>query len=267
MANPSQFHQILLNLCVNARDAMPAGGALRLRASNRDFKPKAAKKSGIQPGPHVVIEVEDTGEGIPEEIISKVFDPFFTTKEAGKGTGLGLTTVASLVRAHHGSVDITSTPGKGTMFTIRIPAVIKHVAENDDEKAQRIAAGNGEWILVVDDEPAILKVIRSTLLRAGYHVLEADSGARAMELIASRENKVDLLISDIVMPGIDGWTLMKQARQVSPALHVLAMTGYTDQIGDKASEAGCEVLAKPFSIGTLLTAVRNALDEPETAAE
>lgn len=267
MANPSQFHQILLNLCVNARDAMPGGGTLRLRASNRDFKPKAAKKSGIQPGPHVVIEVEDTGEGIPEEIISKVFDPFFTTKEAGKGTGLGLTTVASLVRAHNGSVDITSTPGKGTMFTIRIPAVMKPATEKADEKAQRIASGNGEWILLVDDEPAILKVVRSTLLRAGYHVLEADSGSRAMELIAAAENKVDLLISDIVMPGIDGWTLMRQARQISPALRTLAMTGYSDQIGDKATEAGCEVLSKPFSIDTLLAAVRAALDETKVSED
>lgn len=260
VANPSQVHQILLNLCVNARDAMPSGGKLRMQASNKDFRPKPAKKAGILPGPHVVIEVGDSGEGIPEELLSKVFDPFFTTKEVGKGTGLGLTTVASLVRAHQGSVDIASTPGKGTTFTIRLPAAPKAEDEEEDDTVRRTAPGRGEWLLVVDDEPAVLKVLRSTLLRAGYHVHEADSGARAMEIIADEAQSVDLLISDIVMPGIDGWTLMQQARQIVPGLRILAMTGFHERIGDKADELGCDVLAKPFSVATLLRTVRHTLD-------
>jgi PAS domain S-box-containing protein len=265
-ANPSQMHQILLNLCVNARDAMSDGGTLRLRASNKDFKTKFAKKLGIEPGRHVVIEVEDTGEGIPEELISKVFDPFFTTKDVGKGTGLGLTTVASLVRAHGGSVDIASELGKGTTFTIRMPASSKIGAPAEEEIARKTAPGRGEWILVVDDEPAVLKVIRSTLLRSGYHVHEASSGALAMKIIADDNNRVDLLISDIVMPGIDGWTLMRQAKQVAPSLRILAMTGHTEHIRDNAAKMGCEVLTKPFSVAALLTTIRSALDAKPSRA-
>jgi len=260
MANPSQVHQILLNLCVNARDAMPSGGILSLRASNRDFKPKAAHKAGIEAGPHVVIEVEDTGDGIPQELLPKVFDPFFTTKDVGKGTGLGLTTVASLVRAHQGSVDIASTLGKGTTFTIRLPAVPESITHPESVVQKEPSRGRGEWILIVDDESAVLRVTRSTLLRAGYHVHEAESGTRAMEFLASRDDKVDLLISDIVMPGIDGWTLMRQARQLDPGLRLLAMTGFHDQVGEKATSLGCEVLFKPFTVATLLHAVRAALD-------
>jgi CheY-like chemotaxis protein len=141
-----------------------------------------------------------------------------------------------------------------------MPAALRAGAPAEEEIARKTSPGRGERILVVDDDPAVLKVIRSTLLRSGYHVHEASSGAFAMKIIADESNRVDLLISDIVMPGIDGWTLMRQAKQVAPSLRILAMTGHTDHIRDNAAKMGCEVLTKPFSVATLLTTIRTALD-------
>ena len=260
----TQLHQVLLNLCVNARDAMPAGGILRITARNLGDRDGPRIVPGQSSGPRVCISVEDTGEGMPADRVEKIFDPFFTTKPVGKGTGLGLATSLGIVRGHGGIIDVTSTPGVGSRFDVILPA-----APQDPQPAERLAhepaaaAGQGT-ILIVDDEPAVRLVSRHVLERSGYRVLEAVDGDEALAVFTAHEDEIAVVVTDMMMPGLDGAALVKALRARSATVPIVGMSGIgpSDRLGalDVAGLAG--FLHKPYSPEALLAVVHRAMRGP-----
>jgi PAS domain S-box-containing protein len=263
LADPTQLNQVVLNLCVNARDAMPAGGRLELTASNVDIDPQyAVMNRGMVPGRHVLIQVSDTGTGMPQEIIDRIFEPFFTTKELGKGTGLGLSTVLGIVRSHGGFVNVYSEVGRGSTFKVYLPA---HEADEgpvaDHRVAEALPRGNGELILVVDDETSILDITKQTLVAFGYRVLTAEDGAQAISLYALQRDEVVLVLTDMMMPVMDGATLILALQRINPRVRVIAASGLKGNHDvARASSAGVKhFLPKPYSADTLLQLVHQIL--------
>jgi two-component system cell cycle sensor histidine kinase/response regulator CckA len=260
--NPTQLHQVVLNLCVNARDAMPEGGHLRLVARNETIAaPTEALPPEARPGAFLVIEVADSGTGIPPDILARIWEPFFTTKGEGKGTGLGLATVRGIIANHNGFVAVESALGQGTTFRVFLPAV----AENTTTRAARTTAapfegrGQGELVLVVDDEASIRDLITAILSRSGYRVLTAPGGSEAMELFQSRPSEIGLVITDLGMPEMDGARLARELRELQPGVKLLFMSGANVAGGKDAAPAGAAVLQKPFAVDALLAAVRAGL--------
>jgi len=222
----THLYQVLLNLCVNARDAMPQGGELTLTASNVELdEPFVSKQSGAKCGPHVLLQVTDTGAGISQEIMDKIFDPFFTTKEIGQGSGLGLSTTLGIVRNHGGFITVKSQPGHGSTFSIYLPASKAAISTAVPLPMINSPQGLGECVLVVDDEVNIQRVARRVLLASGFTVLTASSGERALELLAVKENRIRLVVTDVMMPGIDGFEMVQKLRQGDPQLPVITMSG------------------------------------------
>ncbi|HVV72630.1 MAG TPA: PAS domain S-box protein, partial [Verrucomicrobiae bacterium] len=260
-AEPTQLHQVLLNLCVNARDAMPEGGTLRISTCNI-LTPD--NKGGLfaegKPGPHVLIRVSDTGQGIPENILDKIFEPFFTTKEQGKGTGLGLSTVLGIVRSHGGFVDVESRPGQGSTFKVYIPADPGKTVTPSESSVPSLRQGQGECVLVVDDEAAIRSVTQRTLSQNGYRVLTATNGREALAIIAAHRGQISVVVTDIMMPVMDGVALI-EALQQSSKLPVIACTGWGQQgIRAKLQALGVDLfLDKPYPAASLLTLLPQAL--------
>ena len=263
VADATQVHQVLINLCVNARDAMPGGGTLTLTASNVVLGPAEVQAhSQARPGRHVAITVADTGCGIPQEIHARIFEPFFTTKEIGKGTGLGLSSVLGIVRGHGGFVTVASTPGAGSTFTVYLPA-----EENTSEPrvveaiSSGLPRGHGELVLVVDDEEVIRKVTRTLLEGYGYKVLLATQGQEAIALFDENPGAVKLVITDVMMPVMGGAELIRVLRQRVPDLPILASSGLLE--ADKRCELAdlgvSEILSKPYGEKDLLEAVRRQL--------
>jgi CheY-like chemotaxis protein len=250
--DPTQLHQVLLNLCVNARDAMPNGGKLTIHMKNVMLdKTQAGMGPGVPPGPYVVISVCDTGVGITKEVQDKMFEPFFTTKEPGKGTGLGLSTTLSIVKSHRGFIHCQSEVGKGSTFKVYLPADTTPVAADHAAIEQSGLSGNhNELVLVVDDEEAIRKVAQKTLERHGYRVLLAADGAEAVSVYASRRNEIDAVITDMAMPIMDGSATILALKAINPAIKIVTTSGL-------ASEGG---LAKALSAG-----VRHFIPKPYTA--
>lgn len=230
MADPTQVHQALMNLCVNARDAMPNGGSLILSVENLETDERSIRKYGnTAPGPYVLFLVRDTGMGIPQEYLDKIFDPFFTTKPLGKGTGLGLATVLGILKGHHGFVSVDSEPGQGTCFVLGFPADPKQketVAAAKGETAP--PRGDGETLLLVDDEPAVRETIQRLLEKYGYRVIAASDGAEAVGIFAQNREKIDLVLTDMMMPGMDGPSLIRIIRRITPELCVVGMSGVGD---------------------------------------
>jgi two-component system, cell cycle sensor histidine kinase and response regulator CckA len=269
MADPTQIHQVLLNLCVNARDAMPSGGTLSISAENALLDEVTARKiEGARPGAWIVLHVEDTGTGIPMSVLAHIWEPFFTTKGSGKGTGLGLSTVRSIVENHNGFINLKTQPGRGTTFRVYLPVpdvpTKKTVAEVAPSKNER---GNGELILVVDDEPQIRDITAAMLARNGYRVLTAGDGAEAVALFATRSGEIQVLITDLVMPNIDGAALANIAHHLNPGVKILAMSGLSSAgRNGKMERYGGAFLFKPFKIQALLEAV-NTLLHPVAVAE
>jgi PAS domain S-box-containing protein len=270
LGDATQLHQVLLNLCVNARDAMPDGGSLRLRASNLAMDESyASMLPEARPGPYVLLEVSDNGSGIPEEIVERIFDPFFTTKEVGKGTGLGLSTVLGIVRGHGGFLKVVSEPGKGTTFQVYLPAAPEQDAAPATAALAAPPAGHGELVLVVDDEPAVASAARTVLEPHGYRVLLAADGTEALGVFAQNSESIALVLTDIMMPHMSGVTLVRALQKMKPGIPVIASTG----LGEKAHLAelkamGIEtILNKPYSADTLLRTIHGMLhppsDEPE----
>jgi PAS domain S-box-containing protein len=258
----TQLHQVLLNLCVNARDAMPDGGALLVSAENVQVA-----KAGLglfangKAGPHVLVQVSDTGHGIPPAIIEKIFDPFFTTKEQGKGTGLGLSTVFGIVRSHGGFLDVQSQPGRGSTFKVYLPAQPGKAVLRADATPQPSPRGAGECILVVDDEASIRSVTERTLTQHGYQVLVAANGKEALGLLASHPAAVKAVVTDVMMPVMDGMALALALKQSYPQMPVIACTGW-GQEGIQAKLKGLGVesfLEKPYPSSALLTTLRQRL--------
>ncbi len=267
-ANPTQIHQVLLNLCVNARDAMPRGGTLYLRTSNRRLEvAPAAAIPGARPGPYVLIEVEDTGTGIAPDVLKHIWEPFFTTKQAGKGTGLGLSTVRGIIESHQGFIEVETTADKGTVFRINLPAAEADTPPSHLAAPAFLPRGSGELLLLVDDEAANRDVTHATLARYGYRVLAASSGTEAVSLFIPRSDEVRLLITDLHMPNLDGASLTRILQRIKPGLKVLAISGLSTSAADhpteKPEQFANDYLAKPFRPESLLNKVHQLLQPPK----
>ncbi len=263
-ADPTQIHQVFMNLAVNARDAMPNGGTFTLSAVNVKADRQYAKMHpGMAEANYVLITVSDTGTGIPPQIIDRIFEPFYSTKELGKGTGLGLSTTHSIVTGHGGFIDVYSDVGKGTTFKLHIPM---HAA-GPGAPARAHAkppAGRGERVLIVDDEAAIREITRTTLEAYGYSALTAAGGAKAAALYAKKGGKIDVVITDIMMPFMDGHALIRALQDMNPGIRVLAVSGLTVGGFDPRYPDSSPVrfLQKPYTAESLLRALRDLLDLP-----
>jgi PAS domain S-box-containing protein len=264
MADPTQFQQILMNLCVNARDAMLQGGTLTLDLKQVQLDEKT---TGIhpkaRPGVYVVITVADTGIGMPPELKDKIFDPFFTTKQPGHGTGLGLTIVLGIVENYGGFVQLESQPGKGSSFHVYLPAVPEN-NEHRDAAAQStvLAKGNGEVVLVVDDESAILSFATALLKHNGYQTLIAADGQEGLKLFEQQHGAIDLVLCDLIMPQMDGLQMVRELRRIQPNIRTILISGMREENRiSEAQAAGIDmVLHKPFTAEQLLTSVKQTLN-------
>jgi PAS domain S-box-containing protein len=267
MGDPTQIHQILLNLTVNARDAMPAGGELRVSASNLLLDAHYAGMSGdAKPGSYVLLEVSDTGTGIPPEVRDRIFEPFYTTKEIGKGTGLGLATVHTIVRSHGGFITVESEVGRGSTFRVYLPADPGlRAGEALPAAVVELPRGHDELVLVVDDEFSIREIMKQTLEAFGYRVIIASDGAEAVALFAMETEKISLVITDMMMPVMDGAAAIRALIALAPDLRLIAASGIeSGQNVDKAASAGVtDFLVKPFNAEKLLRLVREVLDRPD----
>jgi PAS domain S-box-containing protein len=264
--DPTQLHQVLLNLSVNARDAMPAGGRLTISVENFSVDEQYASMTpGAKAGPHVLFEVTDTGMGIPRQIVEKIFDPFFTTKELGQGTGLGLSTLIGIVKSHGGFVSVYSEIGHGTTFKIYLPATLDGAAAGREKEATIQPPANGELLLIVDDEKPILQVAQALLEGHGYQVLTAEDAAEALAIFAVRMNEIDLVLTDLAMPLMDGMALIRTLQKMKPTVRIVASTGRGDQDGYAADLASLKVracLTKPYNKGRLLVTLHDVLNQP-----
>jgi len=257
LADPTQLQQVLVNLAVNARDAMPNGGRLRIATERRRVDREAAARLGLEgAGKYVEFIVQDDGVGMDEETASRVFDPFFTTKEFGKGTGLGLATVYGILQESKGTVGVESRPGQGTTFRALLPRSDEDVSEHPlavlDEPQS-----TGETILLVEDEPAVRRLLRRFLASRGYEVLEAANGVDALRVSGVHRGSIEALVTDIVMPRMDGQELAARLLEERPGLRVLFLSGYSE---DEPELPGSQFLSKPFSQNELLSEVRALLD-------
>ncbi len=259
--DPTQLQQVLLNLCVNARDAMPEGGTLRLTIENFEVDEHyASMTTGARPGPHVLLQVSDQGRGIPRHVIDKIFDPFFTTKQVGQGTGLGLSTVLGIVKNYGGFMNVFSEPGQ-TCFRVFLPASNAATSEAVVSDPQIVPNGQGEKILIVDDEPCIRTAAQRVLEGWGYETLVAEDGVSALALYAQQPDKIDLILTDLVMPLMDGLMLIRAVRKLHPAQKIILSTG-RDQTMESTEIRSLGVdacLAKPHSREKLLLTLEETL--------
>jgi PAS domain S-box-containing protein len=261
MGDPTQCHQVLLNLCVNARDAMPNGGRLRIAAEVATVEPSRESLPGqFAPGEYVTIRVEDTGVGIPPQLLDKIFDPFFTTKEAGKGTGLGLSTSQTIVRNHGGQIYVISAPGQGSRFDVFLPRAEAPSIASTMGQSPSAPRGEGQTLLVVDDEESVRRVLRSTLERAGYNVLQAANGREALSVYESSGASIAAVIIDMTMPVLGGVPTMRELVKMNPDVRLIAASGIHDNeaVAKSVGRQVRQFLAKPFTSEMLLRAVARA---------
>ena len=258
----TQLHQVLMNLCVNARDAMPEGGTLTLKLENQEFDESFARMTpGTKPGRYVCLSVTDTGEGIAPEHLDKIYDPFFTTKELGKGTGLGLSTVLGIVQSHGGFIQVHSQPGRGTQFKVYLPASETAEAQPAGQGDQSLPQGGGELVLVVDDESSVRQVARQLLGRNGYRVIEAAEGAEGITQYVAHQKEVQVVVTDLAMPIMDGPAFIRVLRRMNQQVRVIAMTGYQSKSSLPADLGvpGEARLSKPFTGAMLLQTLQRVL--------
>jgi two-component system, cell cycle sensor histidine kinase and response regulator CckA len=262
-ADPGQLEQVILNLAVNARDAMPQGGRLIVEAANVTLEtPLTSRLGESAPGEYIKLTVSDTGLGMDAETQRHIFEPFFTTKEPGKGTGLGLFTVYGIVTQHGGNMQVESAPGVGTTFTIHLPRVEMPIKAAEVESAPRLAPYGGETILLVEDEAVVRDLVRQVLQETGYAVLEAANGEQALQLSHTHRGPIQLLLTDVVLPGLGGPEVAEQLASTRPEIRVIYMSGYAQETSMRYGipERQRLFLQKPFTPTTLLTHVRAALD-------
>ncbi len=261
VANTTQLSQVLMNLGVNARDAMPNGGRLRFDARNVTVTDSLAQSNpGARSGPHVLITVADTGSGIPAELINRIFDPFFTTKVAGKGTGLGLSTVMGIIKGHGGFLHVQSEPGCGTEFSLYFPAVVTQAEMPVSVPRASLPRGHGEIILVIDDEPSVRDVVRSLLKIYGYSPMVADDGPSGLALYREHHRKIRVVITDMMMPGMQGPEVVRGLRALNADSRVVAMSGVISERTEIPEEPGRLVfLPKPMTGAELLSALHRVM--------
>lgn len=253
-ADAAMIEQIILNLAVNARDAMPHGGKLLISTDAIDMQDDSGSNKWVR------LSVRDTGSGIPPEVLSHIFEPFFTTKEVGKGTGLGLATVFGIVKQHAGSIDVASDVGQGTTFTILLPASDKKIEEKTLAPQAALKHGSGETILLVEDEPILRELAHAILADAGYKVLEAEQSEEAFNVWSQHHHEIDLLLTDMVLPGgMTGRELAMHFLEKKPRLKVIYSTGYSQDLLD-AKDEPVNFLQKPYPPETLMRTVRSCLD-------
>jgi CheY-like chemotaxis protein len=253
----------VLNLAVNARDAMPDGGTIELATANAEIgEERSPDLEELTPGSWVALSVRDTGHGMDAETLARVFEPFFTTKEVGQGTGLGLSTVYGIVKQTGGHVTVRSAPGEGAAFTIYLPRATEAEARTEASRVAPRAAGGPETILVVEDERAVRSLVKEILETNGYSVLEAGNADEALRAAQAYAGTIDLLLSDVVMPGMSGPSLAVQLRAMRPSIEVLFMSGYAEEPLELRGivEKGAGFLAKPFTLAALTRKVREVLD-------
>ncbi|HEV8200052.1 MAG TPA: ATP-binding protein, partial [Candidatus Polarisedimenticolia bacterium] len=267
-ADPGQIEQIVMNLAVNARDAMPQGGTLLLRTADQRLDAAFVRSHlGACAGDYVLLEVRDSGCGIPPDIMGKIFEPFFTTKSEGKGTGLGLAMVYGIVKQNGGYIDVESEPGRGTVFRVYLPRVQER-PESLAGSPARSAAGGTETVLLVEDEPSLRTLIGNTLRAHGYSVLEAGDGPQALALCSGHHGPIHLMLSDFVLPGLRADALVRRAAVIHPEMRVIYMTGYIDDtvVRDGVLDPGVALLQKPFETSVLLRRLRELLDGADRSA-
>jgi two-component system, cell cycle sensor histidine kinase and response regulator CckA len=256
LADATQLHQVFMNLCVNARDAMPQGGLLQITAENVCLDEQQARNYlDAEVGPYVVITVADTGMGIPSHLLDRIFDPFFTTKEIGKGTGLGLSAVLGIVKGHKGFIDVSSHPNNGSTFRVYLPA--SNSTPSPSDSPSELWAGQQELILVVDDEAAIREVIATTLAVWNYRVLTASNGIEAITVFAQHKDEIQSVLIDLMMPAMNGLTAIPLLRHSKPSVHIVGMSGLnsTETVA-QAEQMGIQTfLPKPFVAQELLQAL------------
>ncbi|MES2476475.1 MAG: GAF domain-containing protein [Verrucomicrobiota bacterium] len=260
--DPTQIHQVILNLCLNAHDAVREGGKISILASNVQIDSSfAAMNLEADEGPHVCIEVKDSGAGIPPEIMDRIFDPFFTTKSVGKGTGLGLSSSLAIVRSHGGFIRATSEPTAGSRFRIYLPASPESGIRPTTDEVHHLPRGAGETILVVDDEPTILAITRQTLETFGYRVLVAATGDEAVTQFSQQPSAIDVVLTDMMMPGMDGSATIERLRKIDPAIKIIATSGVRSNrdLIDRSPKSGVMFLEKPYSSEALLKCLNDLL--------
>jgi CheY-like chemotaxis protein len=263
-ADPTQIHQVLMNVCINARDAMPSGGTLRITAENIEIDENYAQiNPDAKPGAYILIVIEDTGIGMKPEVMSRIFDPFYTTKEVGKGTGLGLSTTHTIVKSHGGFLNVYSEPRKGSRFSIYLPALRTESDAAVDVTASKYPKGNGEVILVVDDEDNVREITQATLEKFGYRVLTATDGADAIGVYAQHNDEIAAVLTDMAMPFLDGPGAIRAIRRASPEIKVVAMSGLlnAEQTAELESLNVSFFLTKPFTAEKLLTTLARILQD------
>jgi CheY-like chemotaxis protein len=262
-ADAGQIEQVVLNLAVNARDAMPEGGRLTIEIQNVDLDESyAAQHAAVKPGPYVMLAVSDSGTGMDAATRARIFEPFFTTKGPGKGTGLGLATVYGIVNQSGGSIWVYSEPGRGTTFKIYLPRIDEAAAASRSAEV-RPAAGGTETVLIVEDEEALRTLAVRILRSAGYHVLTARTGAEALQVIGQTPGSVQIVFTDVVMPEMGGPELARRIAESYPAIKVLFSSGYTDDavLRDGVVDRAAHFIGKPYTRSGLTHAIRRLLDQ------
>ncbi|MEA3428802.1 MAG: response regulator, partial [Thermodesulfobacteriota bacterium] len=263
-ADPAQIEQVLMNLGVNARDAMPDGGKIIVETENVILDEEYCKTHlGAVPGEHVLLSFSDTGHGMDKETVEHIFEPFYTTKETGKGTGLGMAMVYGIMKSHHGYIMCYSEPGEGATFKIYFPAIEESVVSNglsvDREEEMQ---GENETILLVDDEGAILDMGRNMLERFGYTAIMAESGEKAIEIYKAQKERIDLVILDLGMPGMGGHKCLKELLKIDPRIKVIVASGYPKigKVKETVESGASGFIGKPYQIADMLKKVREILD-------
>ncbi len=262
-ADPGQIEQVIVNLAVNARDAMPDGGRLTIETANLQLDEGSARTHALPAGPYVMMAVSDTGAGMTAEVRSHIFEPFFTTKERGKGTGLGLSTVYGIVKQHGGEIFVYTEPGQGSTFKVFLPRAVGAVTPEAAAEARAPIARGTETVLIVEDEEGVRKLVRSVLERRGYRVLEADSGEAALEISSAHDEEIQLLVTDVVMPKMSGRDLAEALVLLRPDIKILFLSGYADRavIEHGILDTGAAFMQKPFTPDALARKVREILDK------